>query len=99
MNTRKNVFLYWRMENGHEHSFLKFNTADILQEFAIENEKGEITQEQYMEYIKEKENTNIEDIEIIDFTELNEEFAQSLLDLDMIVDFEIWDGDVVIEFY
>lgn len=96
---RKNQFLYWRMENGHEHSYLAIDTADILQEFAIENEEGELTQQGYISYIEEKENTNLEDIKIIEFKKLNEEFAQSLLDRDMIADFEILDGEVVLEFY
>ena len=99
MNTTKNVFLYWRMSNGHEHSYLAIDTPDIMQEFATENEKGELTQQEYMEYIKEKEFTQLEDIKIIEFKELNEEFAQSLLDRDMIVDFEMWNEEVVINFY
>lgn len=98
MVNKKNQFLYWIMANGHEHSFLKFETEDVLQEFAIENEEGELTQHGYIRYIKEKENTNLENIEIIEFKELNEEFAQSLLEKDMIANYEI-DGEIVIEFY
>lgn len=96
---RKNQFMYWRMENGHEHSYLAIDTPDIMREFAIENEEGELTQQGYISYIEEKENTNLEDIKIIEFKKLNEEFAQSLLDRDMIADFEILDGEVVLEFY
>ncbi len=99
MNTTKNVFLYWRMRNGHEHSYLAIDTPDIMQEFAIENEEGELTQKGYIDYIEEKENTTLEDIEIIEFDSVTENFAQSLLDRDMIVDFEMWDGEVVINFY
>lgn len=95
---RKNQFLYWRMKNGHEHSYLAIDTPDIMKEFAIENEKGELTQQEYINYIEEKEFTQLEDIEIIEFKELNEEFAQSLLDRDMIAGYEI-DGEVIIEFY
>lgn len=95
----KNVFLYWRMANGHEHSYLKMDTIDIMQEYATGNEEGELTQAQYIEYIENKEHTTIEDIEIIEFETLTENFAQSLLDKDMIADFEIEDEEVLIEFY
>ena len=98
MNT-KNEFLYWKMANGHEHSYLTIDTLDIMQEYATENEKGELTQEQYIEYIENKEHTTLEDIEIIEFETVTENLAQSLLDKDMIADFEIEDEEVLIEFY
>lgn len=98
MNT-KNVFLYWRMANGHEHSYLEIGTEDIMQEYATENEKGTLTQEQYIEYIENKEHTTLEDIQIIEFKDINETFAQSLLDNDLIADFEIENEEVLIEFY
>lgn len=97
---KKNQFLYWRMENGHEHSFLSFETEDVLTEFAIENEKGVLTQEEYIEYVEEKEHTILEDIHIINFKELDVELAEKLLENDYIADFEVEDdGEPVIEFY
>ena len=96
----QNQVLYWRMENGHEHSYLHFDTENVLKEFATDNEKGELTQEQYITYIEKKEFTQLEDIKIIDFTELTVEFAQELLNNDYIADFEVQEnGEPFIEFY
>lgn len=96
----QNQFLYWRMANGHEHSYLHFDTENVLKEFATDNEKGELTQEQYITYIEKNEFTQLEDIKIIDFTELTVEFAQELLNNDYIADFEVQEnGEPFIEFY
>lgn len=95
----KNQFLYWRMANGHEHSYLQFKTTDIMQEYATENKEGILTQEQYINYIERHEHTTIEEIIIEDFNELTVELAQKWLDNDYIADFEIDDGEPLIEFY
>ena len=97
---KKNQFLYWRMANGHEHSFLLHETEDILQEFATDNDEGEITQEQYIDYIERHEHTTLEEIIIEDFDELTIELAQNWLDKDYIADFEVQENnEPFIEFY
>lgn len=94
-----NSFLYWRMANGHEHSYLQMNTQNITEEYATENEEGILTQKQYISYVENTEHTTLEDIEIIMFDEITEEFAQDLLEKDMIADFENDNGEIIIEFY
>lgn len=97
---KKNQFLYWRMSNGHEHSFLLFETENIIREYATENEEGILTQEQYIDYIERHEHTTLEDIVIIDFEELTVELAQEWLENDYIADFEVQEnGEPFIEFY
>ena len=84
-----NQFLYWEMENGHQHSFLIYNTEDVLKEFATENNAGELNQKEYQIYVAAHENTNVIDEVVEEFTELIEELAQKWLDNDYIADFEV----------
>lgn len=97
---KKNQFLYWRMSNGHEHSYVAFETEDIMKEYATENHEGIKTQEQYIDYIERHEHTTLEEIIIEDFTEYTLELAQKWLDNDYIADFEVHeDREPFIEFY
>jgi hypothetical protein len=97
---KKNQFLYWRMENGHEHSYLEFETENILNEYATENQEGILTQEQYIDYIERHEHTDIEEIIIEDFNELTIELAQKWLDNDYVANFEVQENnEPFLEFY
>jgi len=96
---QKNQFLYWKMENGHEHSTLAWNTDDVLGEFAIENEAGELTQKEYQIYVSAKENTHLINEVVEDFEVLTVELAQKWLDDDYIADFEVDNDEIIIEFY
>ncbi len=95
---QKNQFLYWKMENGHEHSTLAWN-ADVLGEFAIENEAGELTQREYQIYVSGKEHTHLINEVVEDFEVLTVELAQKWLDNDYIADFEVDNDEIIIEFY
>ena len=91
-------FLYWEMENGHQHSFMTCD-EDIMSEFATINKKGELNQKQYQEFVAEKEHTRLAEEKIIKFDELTEEIAEQLLNEDMIADYENDAGTIIPEFF
>ncbi len=95
----KGQFLYWRMENGHEHSFMSYENDNILSEFATANECGELTQEEYIEYVEKNEDTILEELIVINFQELTIELSQEWLEKDYIASFELEEKDLIIEFY
>jgi len=96
----KNQFLYWEMENGHQHSYVAIECEDVLNEFATINKKGELTQEQYREYVAEHERTHVLDQVIETFEgDITEELAQKWEDEDMVAGFEVDEFGVLVEFY
>lgn len=96
------MFIYWEMQNGHQHSY--YGDWNDFATFAKDTTETftagqELTQEEYMQFIKEYEETDIVEIIEIDEDIFNEQKAEELYLNGYIAGFYKDSYDLVLEFH